>query len=195
MKVLKLSAHGLPQSWISLQEAALHYAAGSVRWESGSEVACFRGGRNAATGRQSIIRINSIIGTRGAPRGNPHRVLPGLSNRKLFARDRHICAYCGGVFDAGDLLGTLAGGGAEQLRRVGNGGGTNNSKTRTQTRTSRIHEVCSAVFSSASASSIPGVSTRALKFLKNASDSFLATPSIKRAPTWAILPPTCTCAV
>jgi len=112
MKVLKLSAHGLPQSWISLQEAALYYAAGSVRWESGSEVACFRGGHNAATGRQSIIRINSIIGTRG----NPHRVLPGLSKHKLFARDRHICAYCGGVFEAGDLT-------REHIVPVAQGGG------------------------------------------------------------------------
>ncbi|MBM3387812.1 MAG: HNH endonuclease, partial [Betaproteobacteria bacterium] len=33
MKVLKLSAQGLPQSWISLEDAVLHYATGDVRWE------------------------------------------------------------------------------------------------------------------------------------------------------------------
>ena len=33
MKVLKLSAQGLPQSWISLEQAVLHYAADEVRWQ------------------------------------------------------------------------------------------------------------------------------------------------------------------
>nr|MBP9685859.1 HNH endonuclease [Rhodoferax sp.] len=33
MKVLKLSAQGLPQSWISLEQAVTHYAADEVRWE------------------------------------------------------------------------------------------------------------------------------------------------------------------
>ena len=44
MKVLKLSAQGLPQSWISLEQAVLHYAADQVRWEVGAQVAVFRGG-------------------------------------------------------------------------------------------------------------------------------------------------------
>ena len=47
LKVLKLSAQGLPQSWISLEQAVLHYAADQVRWEAGAEVAVFRGGTNA----------------------------------------------------------------------------------------------------------------------------------------------------
>ena len=55
MKVLKLSAQGLPQSWISLEQAVIHYAANEVRWESGGEIAVFRGGHNAITGQQSII--------------------------------------------------------------------------------------------------------------------------------------------
>lgn len=98
MKVLKLSDQGLPQSWISLQQAASHYAADEVRWEAGAQVALFRGGHNARTGRQSVIGINSIIGTRGAPRINPFDLRPSLSNPKLFARDRHVCAYCGRLF-------------------------------------------------------------------------------------------------
>ena len=50
LKVLKLSAQGLPQSWISLEEAVLHYAADEVRWEMGAQVAVFHGGHNAVTG-------------------------------------------------------------------------------------------------------------------------------------------------
>ena len=103
MKVLKLSAQGLPQSWISLEQAVVHYAAGEVRWESGGEVAVFRGGYNAVTGLQSVIRVNSIIGTRGVPKINPFHLRPGLTNSKLFIRDRNVCAYCGGRFHETDL--------------------------------------------------------------------------------------------
>ena len=95
MKVLKLSAQGLPQSWISLEQAVIHYAAGEVRWESGGQIARFRGGYNAISGEQSVIAINSIIGTKGVPNINPFELRPSLTNSKLFARDRNVCAYCG----------------------------------------------------------------------------------------------------
>ncbi|MFM8865649.1 MAG: HNH endonuclease, partial [Limnohabitans sp.] len=85
MKVLKLSAQGLPQSWISLEEAVLHYAADEVRWEMGQQVAVFRGGHNAITGEQSVITVNSIIGTKGVPNINPFDLRPSLTNAKLFA--------------------------------------------------------------------------------------------------------------
>lgn len=103
MKVLKLSAQGLPQSWISLEEAVLHYATNEVRWEMGARIATFHGGHNAVTGQQSIITVNSIIGTRGVPNINPFELKPGLTNSKLFSRDRNVCAYCGGHFDEQDL--------------------------------------------------------------------------------------------
>ncbi|MBP6483769.1 MAG: HNH endonuclease [Rhodoferax sp.] len=103
MRVLKLSAQGLPQSWISLEQAVTHYAANEVRWESGGEVAVFRGGYNAVTGLQSVIRVNSIIGTKGVPSINPFTMRPGLTNGKLFERDRYVCAYCGNSFHEHDL--------------------------------------------------------------------------------------------
>lgn len=103
MKVLKLSAQGLPQSWISLEQAVMYYAAEEVRWEAGREIAVFHGGHNALTGQQSIIHVNSIIGTRGVPKINPFDLRPGLTNGKLFARDRNVCAYCGAHFHESDL--------------------------------------------------------------------------------------------
>jgi hypothetical protein len=103
LKVLKLSAQGLPQSWISLEEAVLHYAADEVRWEMGAEVAVFHGGHNAITGRQSVIAVNSIIGTKGVPNINPFELRPSLTNSKLFARDRNLCAYCGHPFLESEL--------------------------------------------------------------------------------------------
>jgi hypothetical protein len=103
LKVLKLSAQGLPQSWISLEQAVIHYASDEVRWEVGEHVARFRGGHNAITGQQSIIEISSIIGTKGVPQINPFDLRPGLTNSKLFVRDRNICAYCGGHFHEDEL--------------------------------------------------------------------------------------------
>ena len=103
MKVLKLSAQGLPQSWISLEQALIHDAAHEVRWEMGAQVAVFHGGHNARTGQQSIITVNSIIGTRGVPNINPFNTKPGLTNSKLFTRDRNVCAYCGDHFLEVDL--------------------------------------------------------------------------------------------
>ncbi len=95
VKVLRLSGHGLPQSWITLEQAVLHYAAQEVRWELGDEIAVFRGGHNARTGRQSVIRVRSIVGTQGVPRLSPFENRAALSNHKLFQRDRFTCAYCG----------------------------------------------------------------------------------------------------
>ena len=103
MKVLKLSAQGLPQAWISLEQAVIHYAASEVRWEAGQEIAVFHGGHNAITGDQSIITVNIIIGTRGVPGINPFDLRPSLTNGKLFARDRNVCAYCGGLFHEDEL--------------------------------------------------------------------------------------------
>ena len=68
LKVLKLSAQGLPQSWISLEQAVIHYAPDEVRWESGREIAVFHGGHNALTGQQSIITVNSAHRHQGCAR-------------------------------------------------------------------------------------------------------------------------------
>ena len=103
LKVLKLSAQGLPQSWISLEQAVLHYAADEVRWEMGSREVTFHGGNNAITGQLSIITVNSIIGTKGVPNISPFDLKPGLTNGKLFARDRNVCAYCGALFFEDEL--------------------------------------------------------------------------------------------
>jgi len=54
-------------------------------------------------GQQSVIAVNSIIGTKGVPSINPFDLRPSLTNSKLFARDRNVCAYCGSHFHETDL--------------------------------------------------------------------------------------------
>ena len=81
MEVLQLDVSGRPQSWLSAKEAAVLYASDGVAWTLGYAFYVLRGGVQRRTWRQS----------------------PALSNPKLFVRDRHVCAYCGGHFHDDDL--------------------------------------------------------------------------------------------
>lgn len=96
--VLQLDIQGTPQAWVSIEQAALHYAAGSVAWEEGhGPLATLRGGFNVAAGRQSLIQVHPIIAVQGHARRNLFEVVPGVTKHKLLRRDRHTCAYCGEV--------------------------------------------------------------------------------------------------
>ena len=102
--VLQLDIQGTPQAWISLEQAVLHYATGSVAWEDGDlPLATLRGGFNVARGVQSRIEVAPIIALRGASKINLFDVVPGVTKSKLVRRDRHTCAYCAGVFHERDL--------------------------------------------------------------------------------------------
>lgn len=102
--VLQLDVQGTPQAWISVEEAALHYATDSVAWEDGSgPLATLRGGWNASKGRQSTLVVHPIIALRGSPRRNLFDVPPGVTKSKLLRRDRYTCAYCAQVFRERDL--------------------------------------------------------------------------------------------
>jgi 5-methylcytosine-specific restriction endonuclease McrA len=102
--VLQLDLQGTPQAWISLEQAALHVATGSVAWVDGDgPLATLRGGFNVARSRQSLIEIHPIVALRGASRINLHDIVPAITKLKLFRRDRHTCAYCGEVFGDRDL--------------------------------------------------------------------------------------------
>ncbi|WP_370308471.1 HNH endonuclease [Sinimarinibacterium flocculans] len=100
--ILKVDAGGMPVSWIHWQTAVVLYARARVRWEAGAERFLIRGGTNASTGRRSELRIGSIIAV--ADRSRRHgRVVPLLTNRTLFQRDRQLCLYCGRQFAASQL--------------------------------------------------------------------------------------------
>ena len=102
--VLQLDIQGTPQAWISIEQAASHYATGSVAWEEGKgSLRTLRGGWNAVIGRQSEMEIHPIIALRGASRVNLFDVTPSISKTKLLRRDRMSCAYCGQEFRERDL--------------------------------------------------------------------------------------------
>jgi len=96
MEVLQLDITGMPQAWISVEDAASHIATRAVVWSLGDEpLAALRGGMNAATGRQSILEIPAIVALRGASRVNLFDQSPCYAKSKVLRRDRHTCAYCG----------------------------------------------------------------------------------------------------
>jgi hypothetical protein len=114
--VLQLDIQGTPQAWVSLEQAALHYATGSVVWADGDgPLAVLRGGWNSITRRQSRIEVHPIIAVRGQARVNLFEVAVGVTRDKLLRRDRHTCAYCGRIQDPRELQ-------AEHIRPASRGG-------------------------------------------------------------------------
>ena len=103
MDVLQLDVSGRPQAWITTREAAVIYACDGVAWTLGDPCQVLRGGLQRITGRQSRIEVHPIIAVRGSVPSRAWRRTPALSNPKLFARDRQVCAYCGGRFQVDEM--------------------------------------------------------------------------------------------
>jgi hypothetical protein len=56
------------------------------------------------SGARSSITASTIIAIKGKALAiRSFNNVPPLSNRELFHRDRHVCAYCGGVFSSSRL--------------------------------------------------------------------------------------------
>lgn len=103
-KILKLDASGMPQKWLTTDEAIVYYATNMVLYELGSPVTTYRGGINRVTQIQSEITTNSIIAIRGKIfKKSDYTRAPKLTNETLFERDRYVCAYCSGLFNKENL--------------------------------------------------------------------------------------------
>ena len=116
MDVLQLDISGRPQAWITAKEAAILYASDGVAWTLGDARVVLRGGVQRRTGVQSRIEVHSIVAVRGCVPSRAWRQTPALSNPKLFARDRCVCAYCGGRFHDENLT-------REHIQPTSRGGG------------------------------------------------------------------------
>ena len=105
-QVLRTDASGTPLEWIDFREAVRAYYLDQVVFALGVPLYRIRGGYNAITGRRSVIEVNSIVATQGdshaALKARAHYV-PPLNNQALFARDAHMCMYCGSQFSARGL--------------------------------------------------------------------------------------------
>jgi 5-methylcytosine-specific restriction endonuclease McrA len=102
-KILIIDSQGQPVRWALMQRAARYYASGKVVTELGENLFGMAGGLQEATGLRSEFITSSIVMIRGRhriPFGHAH---VGLTKHRLFARDRQVCAYCGGHFVELDL--------------------------------------------------------------------------------------------
>jgi len=102
--ILALDSAGAPNRWIDVEAAAHYYAKQQVAWAVGEHEFTLHGGVSRLTGVRSLLRLNSIIAVAGKDFMIRHygRV-PGITKAMLFARDRHVCAYCGVRFATVDL--------------------------------------------------------------------------------------------
>lgn len=103
MTVLALDISGTPRQWISHDDAILYHASNRVAWSLGDIVAKYHGGVQS-NGKISYLETSSIIAIKGHGFNPNKHSLVRLSNKTLFGRDRHICAYCGKHFSNNNML-------------------------------------------------------------------------------------------
>ncbi|RZA13674.1 MAG: HNH endonuclease [Lysobacteraceae bacterium] len=103
MRFLGLDAHGRALDWLSWQEATCLYARGAVAWTLGDPCLEVHGGINRLSGQRSMLQLHPIIAARGHARPQALDPTPALTNPALFARDQHLCLYCGREFHRGML--------------------------------------------------------------------------------------------
>lgn len=102
MHVLALDAAGLPRKWLSFEDAVCYQAKNMVMWSLGDTLTVFRGGINNM-GVESRIDVPSIMAIRGGTTSLEKFGRVTLTNRTLFARDLHVCGYCGNHFGSSNL--------------------------------------------------------------------------------------------
>ena len=100
-QVLILDKHGRPLRWACAELAITYAAKKQILWSIGvNDFVNFRGGTNHVTGKLSILKVSPIVAIDGDNSVTLKRLQrpPRLTNRDLFARDRHKCAYCKNIF-------------------------------------------------------------------------------------------------
>jgi 5-methylcytosine-specific restriction endonuclease McrA len=102
-RVLSLDAAGRILDWISWQDAVCLYVREAVAWTLGDPCLTIHGGHRRDDGRQSIIELHPIVASTGHCHDHAIEPAPALSNNALFARDRHLCLYCGNQFPRSEL--------------------------------------------------------------------------------------------
>ena len=103
-KVLIADKQGTPKEWVSHRDAANYYSNDKVLWEIGSPIKVFYGGFNKF-GEQSSLTISSIVGVSGPILGTKFydKETVYAERMVMYARDRHLCGYCGDQFEPGEL--------------------------------------------------------------------------------------------
>ena len=102
-RVLSLDVTGRILDWISWQDAVCLYVREAVAWTLGDPCLTVRGGHSRRDSCQSTIHLHPIVASTGRCHASSADPAPSLSNPALFARDRHLCLYCGNHCNRSEL--------------------------------------------------------------------------------------------
>lgn len=103
--ILGLDQTGMPNSWLTFRQAIEQKATDQIAWSLGEDIVTYHGGIRRVDGIQSSLTVPSIIAIKNQSGHAPTRRRKiSLTNKALFARDRHFCAYCGRHFQSSDDL-------------------------------------------------------------------------------------------
>lgn len=104
-QILALDIAGNPFRWLDIDRAIRYVATGKVAWSLGEDPMLFLGGTQRTTGLRSTLAVPPVIALAKSEVMVRHArpILLGDDNEPLFRRDRHMCAYCGGVFGKREL--------------------------------------------------------------------------------------------
>jgi hypothetical protein len=100
--VLACDRAGNPNAWLNNEMAVHLVATDRVLAPLGEHARVIYGGMNAVSKRRSSVELSSIWLTNARVQHRRWRrgYAPPLTNRALFARDGHLCLYCGQAFPA-----------------------------------------------------------------------------------------------
>lgn len=93
--VLALDVAGLPVGWLHWKEAATRCLTGDMLWSLGGERAVLILGGVNRSGERTRLDLPPIIALRGEDASGLLGAHTLLAPDALFARDRHLCLYCG----------------------------------------------------------------------------------------------------
>ncbi len=103
-QILAVDKACTPDRWIDVETAVNLVFRGHITQFLGEERFKLRGGTNARTGQPSVLELGSIaIIKADAFLVKDFHWAPAPTRQMLFKRDRHLCAYCGQVFNDDDL--------------------------------------------------------------------------------------------
>lgn len=102
MLVLTLDVSGMPREWVTVKDAVSYYTTEKVLWTLGDPIKTFYGGFQNS-GVQSTVKTHPIIAVSNHKYKKENLGRVNLSNKTLFGRDRHMCAYCTKTFKYSSL--------------------------------------------------------------------------------------------
>lgn len=98
-QILQLDIAGNPVRWIDYEKGAYYIVKNLVAWTPSESGFTVYGGTSRITNTRSFLDMNTIIAVKGDVGDKHLHRPPTLTNRALFRRDQHLCAYCGQTFN------------------------------------------------------------------------------------------------